>query len=316
MALCAPDAPDTPDYAGAAKEQAQSSREVTEQQSWANRPDQYTPFGSTQWQNQSVWDPSTQQYINRWAQNTEVAPELQPAVDAQMDTTVNRAQLGADISGRLQQDFGQAMDWGAIEPEMGARVQARDYGDTATLRNRMEDNLYNRATSRLDPQWNNRQSDLRTQLYNMGAKEGDPAYNRAMQEFGRDRNDAYQQAQYGAVAGGGVEQANEIGMGGQIQGQQQQASAYDTQLRQQAIAEELQRRGTNLNEMNAIISGQQVGVPSMPQFNTAQASQPVQALNAAQMTGQSNLDKFNAQNAQQQGLMSGIGSMATGGMFG
>lgn len=295
------DPPPAPDYTGAANAQAQSSREVTEQQSWANRPDQFTPFGSQTWQNQQVWDPSTQQYLNRWAQNTTVNPRLQPAVDAQMDTTVNRSKLGADISNRLRSDFGQTMDWN----QFGDKVEARDYGDTATLRNRMEDNLYNRATSRLDPQWGNRESDLQTRLYNMGAKEGDPAYNRAMQEFGRDRNDAYQQAQYGAVAGGGVEQANEIGMGGQILGQQSQA-------RQQAIAEELQRRGTNLNEMNAIISGQQVGVPSMPSFNTAQASQPVQALQAAQLTGQAQLDAFNAKNAQTQGMLAGIGSIAGG----
>jgi hypothetical protein len=307
--------PDAPDYTGAAREQAQSSREVTEQQSWANRPDQVTPFGSQTWQNQAVWDPSTNQYLNRWQQNTQVNPRLQPAVDAQMDTTVNRAQLGADVSNRLQNDFGQAMDWSGIQPPMGQSVAPTDYGDTATLRNRMEGNLYDRATSRLDPQWNNRQSDLRSQLYNMGAKEGDPAYNRAMQEFGRDRNDAYQQAQYGAVAGGGTEMANQIGMGGQIQGQRQQASSYDTQLRQQAIAEELQRRGTNLNELNAIISGQQVGMPAMPTFNTTQAAQPMQALQAAQMTGQSNLDAFNARQAGTQGMLSGIAGLAGGAMM-
>jgi hypothetical protein len=308
--------PDAPDYTGAAQAQAQSSREVTEQQSWANRPDQYTPFGNQTWQNQQVWDPSTNQYLNRWAQNTELAPDLQSAANAQMESTRARSELGNQIAqNRLGSDFAEGVDWNNIEPQMGSTVSARDYGDTATLRNRMEDNLYNRATSRLDPQWGNRESDLRTRLYNMGAKEGDQAYDRAMEEFGRDRNDAYQQAQYGAVAGGGTEQANEIGMGGQIQGQQQQASAYQTQLRQQAIAEELQRRGTNLNEMNALFSGQQVSMPSMPSFQGAAAAQPVQALQAAQMQGQSALDQFNAQQGAQQGMLSGIAGLAGGAMM-
>lgn len=306
------DAPAAPDYTGAAQAQAQSSREVTEQQSWANRPDQFTPFGSQTWQNQQVWDPSTQQYLNRWAQTTNLNPELQAAADAQMETTRKRSELGSAVTDRLNNDFGQGMDWGAIQPQMGQAVQAQDYGDIGSFRNRQEENLYNRAASRLDPQWSNRGEDLRTQLYNMGAKEGDPAYERAMQDFGRDRNDAYTQAMYGAIAGGGAEAANQIGMGGQIQGQEQQASAYQTQLRQQAIAEELQRRGANLNELNAIMSGQQVGMPSMPSFNTANAAQPVQALQAAQLTGQANLDAFNAKNAQTQGMLSGIGSIAGG----
>jgi hypothetical protein len=302
--------PAAPDYTGAAQAQAQSSREVTEQQSWANRPDQITPFGAQQWSNQLQWDPSTQQYLNRWTQNTTVAPELQGAVRDQMETISNRAALGSTVSNRLNQDFGESMDWDAIQPQIGERVAAQDYGNINDFRKTQEDNLYNRAASRLDPQWTNRQGDLRSQLYNMGAREGDPAYDRAMQEFGRDRNDAYNQAIFSSVAGGGAEAANQIGMGGQIQNQQQQSSAYDTQLRQQKIAEELQRRGSNLNELNAITSGQQVGLPSMPQFNTAGAAQPVQALQAAQLTGQANLDAFNAQQAGTQGMLSGITGVA------
>jgi hypothetical protein len=157
----------------------------------------------------------------------------------------------------------------------------------------------------LDPQWNTRQEQQRAQLYNMGATEGDPAYNQAMQQFGQDRNDAYQQAQYGATAGGGIEQANQIAMGGQIQNQQ-------GQLRQQAIAEEMQRRGFSLNEINAAMSGQQVGLPSMPGFTNNQAAQGVQALQAAGMTGQGNLDTYNSGQQATQGLLSGVGSIAGG----
>ena len=39
------EAPEAPDYVGAAEQQADSSRIVTEQQNWANRPTQITPFG-------------------------------------------------------------------------------------------------------------------------------------------------------------------------------------------------------------------------------------------------------------------------------
>ena len=53
-------------------------------------------------------------------------------------------------------------------------------------------------------------------------------------------------------------------------------------------------------------------MPSMPGFNTAQRSEGVQSLQAAQLTGQAELDRFNAQQQATQGMMSGIGSMAGG----
>jgi hypothetical protein len=65
--------------------------------------------------------------------------------------------------------------------------------------------------------------------------------------------------------------------------------------------------------MNALMSGQQVQTPQMPGFQTAVGSQPVQSLSAAQMTGQSMMDQFNAQQQQTQGMMSGamgLGSKA------
>jgi hypothetical protein len=97
--------------------------------------------------------------------------------------------------------------------------------------------------------------------------------------------------------------------------QQMQASQYQTQLRQQQIAEEMQKRGWTLNEINALMSGQQVGMPSMPGFNTASKSDTTNYLGAAQAQGQADLDRFNAEQQAMQGMMSGIGSMAGGFMM-
>lgn len=301
--------PAAPDYTGAAQEQAKSSRQVTEQQSWANRPDQVTPFGTESWGNKPTWDPATGQYLNRWTQTTNLTPESQSALDSQLRLAESKSRLGEQLTGRLQNDFSAPMDWNKL-PQAGASVNAPNYGDIGSFRNRQEENLYNRAKSRLDPEWNQRADATRTQMYNAGAREGDTAYDQGMGNFERARTDAYNQALYGAIAGGGAETANQIGMGGQIQGQQQGASAYDTQIRQQAIAEQLQQRGMTLNEINAIMSGQQVNMPNMPSFSQAQAAQPVQSLQAAQLTGQAALDAFNAKQQASQGMMSGIGSIA------
>ena len=400
-------APKAPDYAAAAEQQAQSSREVTEQQTWANRPDQFTPFGQQTWQNQQVWDPSTQQYLNRWAQTTELTPESQRALDAQLGLTADRSELGRDLMGRAEQEFGQEMDWSKFQQagnavrapgqvQGGAIAGAGALDQSRLSPEQLQRQISTEGLTQLDPsqryyqqaneaiynQWADRalpqqQKDtdaLRTQLYNMGLKEGDAAYNDEMERLRQTQGDAMRQAQYQATVGAGSEAQRMLGMDAstrqqmfgergtqgsfanqaalgqfgmgaqagsqnfqqslaaagfgneaqqqgwqqQMQGQNQDfnqqmaASQYQTQLRQQQIAEEMQKRGFSLNEINALISGQQVGMPSMPGFQNASRAEGVQALQAAQLTGQAELDRFNAQQQATQGMMSGIGSMAGG----
>jgi hypothetical protein len=88
-----------------------------------------------------------------------------------------------------------------------------------------------------------------------------------------------------------------------------QSSAFRNQVRQQQIAEALQRRGFSLNEINAILTGQQVAMPTMPGFNTAAAAQPLQSLAAAQMTGQAAAQNASLQNSMLQGLMGGASNI-------
>lgn len=401
--------PKAPDYAAAAEQQAQSSREVTEQQTWANRPDQNTPWGQQSWSNTPTWDPSTQQYLNKWTQNTTLNPESQRALDSQLALTTGRSELGASLFPRAEAEFGESMDWSKFDPA-GKAVQApgqvqggqintgqglpqgqltpeqlqRSYElkgpelDSSQRYNQQaNDAIYNQWADRALPQQERATEQMRTRLYNMGLKEGDEAYDQQMQELGQQQSDAQRQAQYQATIGSGAEAQRFLGMDAatraQLTGEQQQlgqfgnqaalgqfgmmsgagaqnfqqalagagfqnqaqqqdwqqrmaggdqnfqqemaASNQQTQLRQQQIAEEMQKRGFSLNEINALISGQQVGMPSMPGFNQAQRSEGNQALQAAQLTGQAELDRFNAQQAATQGMMSGIGSMAGGFMM-
>lgn len=98
---------------------------------------------------------------------------------------------------------------------------------------------------------------------------------------------------------------------GQQFGQNLQYANMMNQLRQQAIAEQQQRRGMSLNEMNALLTGQQVGMPQMPRFNASGIAETPQLLDAAKSQYQAQLDAFNA---QQQGLantMGGLSSLAS-----
>lgn len=355
--------PKAPDYAAAAEAQAQGSKEVTTDQTWANRPNQTTPWGQTSWESSSAIDPSTGQPVTKWDQTTTLTPDSQRALDAELGLQAGRSELGASLLPRAQDEFGQSMDWNKFDP-MGEAVKAgnltpeqlqRGY-DTAgpeldssqRYNQQANDAIYNQWADRALPQQERDTTRMQTQLANMGLQPGEAAYDTEMEKLRQSQGDAQRQAQYQATIGSGAEAQRMLGMdsatraqltgenrdqagfgntaagqafgmmsgaGQQNFSQQQAASNQQTQQRQQQIAEEMTKRGFSLNEINAIISGQQVAMPSMPGFNTAQRSEGVQSLNAAQMQGQADLDAYNAKQQATQGMMSGIGSMAGGFMM-
>lgn len=352
--------PAAPDYTGAAEAQAASSRNVTEQQTWANRPTINTPFGQQTWSTTPQWDPSTGQYLNTWEMNTNLTPEAQSALTAQQDITAGRSNLALGMLGRAQGEYGQPMDWNQFT-DLAQTPQTTDFQnediqrglDTSGLQGvdssqkyntDAENAIYGKFASRMDPQFQREAEAKRTQLYNSGLREGDEAYDQAMKELDQNQNDARQQAQYQSIIGGGAEaqrmQGMDLGLrqsqfgetqaggafansaanqamqqqlqlGGAQFGQETQAANYQNTLRQQQISEEMQRRGLSLNEINAILTGQQVGMPTMPGFNSAQRSEATQYNQAAQSQGQYNIDAFNAQQQATQGMMQG----ATGAMM-
>jgi hypothetical protein len=350
-------APPAPDYTAAANAQAEGSRNVVEQQTWANRPDQVTPFGTQSWQSTPTVDPTTGQTLNRWTQTTQLTPDSQAALDAQLALTRGRSEIGAGMLGRVESEFGAPMDWsqfqqggsapqaGNLRPEQLQRnldfSGAQQVDPSQRYAQRAEDAIYSRAMGRMQPQQEQMRAQTETRLRNQGLRPGDEAYDRQMEQLGQQQGDERERALFEAISRSGQEasrfmgmdlglrqqQVGEIGQqgafanqaaglgfgqqataGAQNFGQAMQSSNYQTQLRQQQIAEEMQRRGFSLNEINALISGQQVGMPSMPGFNSASQAQGPQLLQAAQMQGQSQLDAFNAQNAQLGNLIGAVAS--------
>jgi len=358
--------PDTPDYRKMAEEQAKASRNITEQQTTANRPDQYTPWGSSTWQKEQEWDPSTEQYINRWQQDIQLTPAEQASLESQQMVGLEKSQLAEHMTGRMWDEYGQSMDWSGIT-EAGAGPQVTEgnrldqYGvDTSGLRpggadvdpsqryhSAAGDAIYQQATSRLDPQWESAQSDKESQLAAQGLRPGDPAYDRAMNEFDMAKTDAYQQAQYGATMGAGAEAQRYHGMDlttgaydqqrrqqqfeeamtgqgfnneqiqamwqadeqqrSQMFGEELAASNYQTQLRQQELVERMQQRGWTLNEIKAILEGGQVGMPTMPGFTTAERSETPQYLAAGEAGYKADLQSASMENAGWEALMGGMG---------
>ena len=322
------DPPPAPDYAAAARAEGAASAANTAFQTRANRPNIITPFGSQTWQQPQGKD-------GLWKQTTTLNPLSQAALTAQMTAGRDRSELAGDYIGRVQDQFGKKFDW-KNAPALAGQIQPGQMqtgiGPAQAYSQRAEDAFYDRAASRLDPRFAQQESDMQSLLANQGHKPGDAGYDRAMANFGRERTDAYGAAAQDAILKGGQEAQRMQGMdvtSGQFQNQAQNQAfnqalsggQFQNQNRQQYISEEAQRRNMPLNEMNALLSGQQVGMPSMPSFQTAGVSQTPQMLNAANMGYQAEMDAYNAKQAQGAGMMGGLfdlgaGYLSGGGTFG
>lgn len=292
--------PKPPDYTAAAEKTAASSEEVNRQQTYANRPDQSTPWGSTTWNSSAGVDPATGKPVTKWSQNESLNPELQGALNSQVGLTRGKSDLARDFMGRVEQDYSKPFDWANLgSPQQRATTQTTDAPAFAAEREKYTQNIL----TQLRPEQQFQEEATRTRLMNQGLTEGSEAYNRELQRL----NDQQSRERMGAIDQGGVEQQR---MNAQLLGQQQQAFGQGGTARQQAIAEEAQRRGMSLNEMNALLSGQQVTPPNMPTFAAAGAAQPTNYSGAAQQawntTAQQQMNN-QQRNAQ---LWGGLGSAA------
>lgn len=325
-----PDTPDIPDYRGAAEATGESAREALTQQTWANRANQYTPWGQSTWNPFNATDPATGQRVTRWSQNVKLTPEMQQALDAQQDIQRQRSDIGAGLIGRAGEEFSDKMDWGEFGDlqELGFDPSEYTSGlgdiDPNQFRQQASDAMYQQATSRLDPRFEQQSEALEVKLRNQGLRAGDQAYDAAMGNFERGKTDAYSQAQNQAMLAGRGEAAQMFGqqtgleaqrfgqfqgLEGQRLGQATTMADYANKLRQSGMAEEMQKRGFSLNEINALMSGQQVQMPQMPGFERAGVSRPTEYLGAAGMQGQANLDLGSLEQAQYQSQIEGITSL-------
>ncbi len=327
-----------PDYEAAAERQGESSKEVTNMQTWANRPNQVTPWGSTTWQSSPTVDPATGQRVTQWTQNTSLTPEGQKALEDQFAVQSGRSDIARELLPRAQQEFGNQMDWSQFQ-ELADAPQAgtlsRGLGADATQVNPSQryydeagDALMSQFDQRMAPKFQRDTAALETQLRNRGFNPGDAGYDQALEDMRTSQNDAYSNAafqasqlagqegsrMYGMDMGARQQQMDELGFGNQAAGQQfgldTSAANYQNTLRQQQISEEMQRRGFSLNEINALISGQQVAMPNMPGFQNAGRAETVQYNQAAQNQYAADQAAADAKNAFTNQLVGAAGSFA------
>jgi hypothetical protein len=188
-----------------------------------------------------------------WHMNTSYAPGMEGSIDS--------------LQGQMANNYAQPFDNGSA------------------ARQKSIDATYGQATSRLDPQWGQREEQLQSRLANQGLDPSSEAYGHAMGDFSRERNDAYTSAMNNAVTNGNQAQALTFG---------ENAAARDMPLHE--------------------LQGMQ-GFLQMPGYNAAGSWAPVQSVAGDQAAWNANLQRMQVGNEASGQFMSGITNMA-GGLFG
>lgn len=163
-------------------------------------------------------------------------------------------------------------------------------------RKRVEDALYEQMKSRLDPQWQQRETQMLDRLYAMGAREGDPLFGSQFGDLGRERNDAYNQAMWQSITGGGEEMQRLFDM--QMGNRQQtwQEALGQGQFTNEALMNQFQQGAFNTGQAN------QVGMANAA--NTTQAG----IANAGNQTQASLANAANRLKGAELGLTYGLES--------
>lgn len=241
-----PDAPAPPDYKGAAEMQASSQR-----------INQFTPYGSMQYSYKGDDNRNNPVYESR----IQLDPRAQKVLDTQMDLSGQMGQLALGQLPQLQDQYSKPMDLSSV-PQIA-------------------DKAYSAMTSRLDPQWQQREGMEYQRLANQGLSPGGEAYDNAMRNFGNQRNDAYQQANLAAI----------------------QTMPQTYQLASAAYNQPL-------NTFNALRTGAQV---QNPQFQGTGSG--TNYLGAAQSLGQAGQQQYGTEVGQYNAMMNGLFGLGGAGIM-
>lgn len=222
-------------------------------------------------------------------QNITLSPSEQGIFDTSQQNTQQQGQVANTALQGVQNQFNTPYNL------QGNISQLPSQQDLNANLNDTRNALYNQSTQYLDPQFQQSQAQLTSQLANQGIPQGSAAYQTAMDNLGRQKQQAYQSARDSAIAGGTAAQAQYSQTG--LANQAQQAQLYNQQYSQP------------LANYASLMSGTQ---PTLPQFAGANGSQaaPTNVLGAYQQQYQGQLNQYNAQIGAQNSQMAGLGSLA------
>lgn len=323
-------APPPPDPYKTADAQTQAGKEAAAYNNAITHGSTYTPWGQQTYTGRV--DPTTGATV--YDQTISLDPQQQQLLDIYNANDLKFGQASQGMLDRVTGTLGQPMDTSGLPAlqgsvQMGQFGQAPQLGgyqtnagqsdqldingpgirgtlDTPGLpqlygaddlqgaRQQVQDALYQRQASYLDPQWQQREQAERTRLANMGVVEGSEAYRNAIDALDRGRAFDYGQARNSAIAGGGDELSRLVniaqGNRGQMFGERQAEGAFQNNAQAQALAQALAQGnyGNNARLANATFSNAATGQANqdlMAQAGFNQAATAAQNQAALQAAG-------------------------------
>lgn len=228
-----------PNVSGAAQIEGEFARETARDVTYADRPDQYNPFGSLKWQQTQQIDPATGERVTAWTQVQDLSEDSKSIYNPTVAYLANNAELAQKLGLRAADELGQAPDWAQFGEASNLEF------DPTALRSAAEDAAYQKSANRLNSRFDSEANDLEIKLRNQGLAPGDQAYDAQMAAFTRSKNDAFEQARLGATAEG-------RGEASQLFDQQLASTEFANALRSGNIEEYLAKRRLSLSEAQAL----------------------------------------------------------------
>jgi len=312
-----------------------------------NAPGGYTQTTALSPQEQQTYDLSKQAQNGALGTANTQLGRVNDALATPLTTTeLPDLQGGVDLSGlRPGQGLQYSFDPGqAVQGHVGP-------ADLAGANRQAQDAAYGQAASRLDPQFSQSENELRTKLANQGLSQNSDAYQTALENFGRTRNDAYATAQRDAVNQGNTAEqmlfgedlgqgqfansaaaqqyAQNQGLAGfnnqtQAQGFGQNASAaqlaqtnaqLSDQARQQGLQERAYIQNEPINQFTGLLGLGQVATPTGVQYTPSQVA-PTDVVGANALSAQVAQANANRAAQSQSGLMGGLFSLGSAALLG
>ena len=364
--------PAAPDYSALNDQQFARNKEAAYDVMGQNR---YGQVGATGSSNEWVTDPTTGKVTNK----TSFGPSEQPIYDQNAAYRLQMGQLGNTAADQFGQkyygaggggggggggSYGMIGSFGGGAPAGPSPVNSGiqsdlDYskltampGDTTAERQQVQDALYKRSTGYLDPQYQESQRALETQLSNKGLVPGTPAFNNAMRVLNDAKDKSYAGARNDAIIGGGQEQERLQNMilqlrnqgksetdtlgafhnaaqgqgAGQWLTQHGQDTAANAQITSAGIGASASREAAQLahedrarqQQWAELMGYHSLSSPESANFGIGQGNMGVYGtgdeVGAAQRTYQAQLDAANAKNAKGAGIGSMVGTLAGAGL--
>jgi hypothetical protein len=314
-------APAAPNYAAAATTQGEQTQALNAQQTAANRPDVSTPWGSLGYTTSASIDPATGTPVTDYNESVNLTPQEQQSVTNQQNIQAGTSGIASNLLNTVGSQINAAP--GQVAPTQ----QMTGAGVGVNTNPEMLDQATTNATYQ---QFQNMEQPLQqqqtlaqnAQLEAQGLRPGDQAYDTANTNLLNTQFTQDQTAQDQALLAGEQEGSTLFGEQNSAQaqdfGQEGTQTQYNNSLIPQGISNQeaelglgQEQSGYDLNLLNSLMNGEQVSMPSFPGTTSAGSGQAANLLQAAEDTGQSDLNTYNAQTSSSNATLGALGGLAS-----